>query len=149
MDSTSSVQQQCSISTTTSTGRQCNSQTQSLATSSISSSLFMPSYSLSDSAQVAPFFTKRNTHSLFSADDPDYEDNDLGLHEDNEDDEEEDNEIVMGSTTMSASRRRKKKAKLLPRPVGVRLGNILIVVELNSNPADLPLPTLSKVSNAI
>ena len=87
--------------------------------------LFMPTFSLRDSANVAPYFVQ-NTHGLF------------------EDDESSCSSE--GDSYLGTMQKRKKKKKISLLPAGLRLGKILIIVQLDANPQELPLPTLSKVS---
>jgi hypothetical protein len=86
---------------------------------------------LKDSAQVASYFTQYQAHCLFEEE----FDEDESIHNSDNDD-----------TYEKDARKRKKKEKVLLLPAGLRLGKILIIVQLNANPTDLPLPTLSKVS---
>ncbi len=95
-----------------------------------SSFLQIPTFCLRDSLSVAPYFSSQNrAHSLFN------------------DDIEEDESTCSSIDNISIDdgRKRKKKPKVLLLPAGLRLGKILIIVQLRANPMDLPLPTLSKV----
>jgi hypothetical protein len=88
--------------------------------------LFVPVYSVRDSDQVAPFF-QRGVHDLFEDD---------GSHvDDTEDDESIDSE---------GNPNRQSRVRLLP--AHIRLGEILVIVQINAEPSSLPLPTLSKES---
>ena len=82
----------------------------------LSGQLFVPTYAVRDSDQVAPFI-RSGTHDLY--------------HIDNEDDE-----------SSFGDERRAPNAFL---PTHLRLGNILLIVQIRANPSSLPLPTLSKV----
>ncbi len=89
------------------------------------SNLCIPTFSLRDSASVAPYFIQNRTHEMF-----------------------EDDESSCTSDEESVTARigkRKKNNKVLLLPAGLRIGTILIIVQLEANPNELPLPTLSKV----
>ena len=43
-------------------------------------------------------------------------------------------------------KRKRKKARKWLLPAGIRLGKILVVVQIEAEPSSLPLPTLSKAS---
>ena len=101
--------------------------------SSVPTALHVPTFSLGDSAHVAPFFSQSNTHTLFSDDES--SDNEEGSEDDSAVDHER----------MNKSGKRKRNRNLALKPAGLRLGNILIVVQLNAKSSQLPLPTLSKV----
>jgi len=90
-----------------------------------------PTFEVNDSAQVAPFLTT-SSHSLFY-------DQSKGLdHLNSSDDDDFDTE----------NRRWKRKKERQVRchlPAAVRLGHILMIVQIRAKPSALPLPTLSKV----
>lgn len=82
----------------------------------------VPIYEVRDSEQVAPFF-KSGAHNLLEE----------GAGETNE--EEQD---------LAAHTKAKNNHRNL-LPAAVRLGNILVIVQIHAEPSTLPLPTLSKV----
>lgn len=85
------------------------------------SSLNIPMFEIRDATELAPYF-RTNTHDLFEIEEEDEtEDDDLG--------------------EQTAKRRARKKL-----PAGIRIGNVLMIVQLHATPSALPLPTLSKVS---
>lgn len=93
---------------------------------SSSSYLFMPTFSLRDSANVAPYFVQNRTHGLFEDDESSFSSDD--------------------DSYSKTRRKRKTKKKNIPLlPAGLRLNRVLIIVQLEANPQELPLPTLSKV----
>jgi len=107
----------------------------------------IPTFQVRDSDQVRPFLRNAN-HALF--DDPCEKD---GSNYDNGTEEEEggdydDNGIGIGIGVEDAfskkRRRRKKTNKKWILPARVRLGNILVLVQIDAEPSQLPLPTLSK-----
>ena len=103
-------------------------------------SLHMPTYSLKDSANVASYLEQNRTHDLFEDEDTETEETESKV---------EDDELSCESfdeRKRDRTRQRKKKRMLL-LPVGLRLRKVLIIVRIDANPVDLPLPTLSKVSN--
>jgi hypothetical protein len=89
----------------------------------------VPTYAVQDSEQVAPFF-KTGAHNLLERDD-----NDSGY-------ESENSNITSKPTGIKRSLALKRHNIL---PASIRLGNILVVVQIHAEPASLPLPTLSKV----
>ena len=89
-----------------------------------------PTFTVSDSAQVAPFL-KSTTHSLFR--DETREDN-----QSSSEDEEFDMENFKG-------KRKKERDVRCLLPAALRLGDVLMVVQIRAKPSSLPLPTLSKV----
>lgn len=92
-------------------------------------------FEVHDSSQVAPFL-KQSTHSLFQDRCRDYESNG---EEDEEDADEFDVEWCRGKRQM-------KRRKRYILPAALRLGHVLMVVQIRAKPSTLPLPTLSKVS---
>ena len=88
-------------------------------------------FDVDDSAQVAPFL-KSTTHSMF---------------QERSYDQSSDGDDDFDPETMS-SRKRKKDRRTTGYllPARLRLGEILMVVQIQAKPSDLPLPTLSKVS---
>ena len=100
---------------------------------SITSELFIPTLSLRDSAQVSPFFSQ---------------DISLTLNRGSkiEDVVNDNNQILNRTNETSTKERRKQDKKVLFLPAGLRLGNILIILQLHAKPSELPLPTLSKVN---
>jgi len=100
---------------------------------SISEALHVPTFSLGDSAHVAPFFTKNSVHELLS--------------DDESSDVDGDDDSMSGSEEqVTATGKRRRRNKMALKPAGLRLGNVLIIVQLNAKSSELPLPTLSKVS---
>jgi|AntRauTorckE5430_2_1112549.scaffolds.fasta_scaffold03504_3 hypothetical protein len=95
--------------------------------------LHVPTFSLGDSAHVAPFFTMNNTHTLLSDDESSHS-------------EDDDHSFPGHEQSTAATRKRKRNRKMSLKPAGLRLGNFLIIVQLNAKSLELPLPTLSKVS---
>ena len=89
-----------------------------------------PTFDLSDSAQVAPFL-KSTTHSLFQDESQEYS---------SDDDDDFDVENMRGG-----KRKKERHAKCI-LPASLRLGDVLMVVNIRAKPSALPLPTLSKVS---
>ena len=89
-------------------------------------------FGIIDSAQVAPFL-KSTAHSLFQGD-RDYNNQSSSSEED-----DFDMENVRG-------KRKKKKESQVKciLPAALRLGNVLMVVQIQAKPSALPLPTLSK-----
>lgn len=96
--------------------------------------LHIPTFSIRDNAQVAHYFTTRNhIHSRFE-----------------EDYSDDDDELTCDSYDHGKrSGKRKKKQRQLLLPAELRLGKILLIVQLHAKPMHLPMPTLSKVIIAI
>eukprot|EP00978_Attheya_sp_CCMP212_P012851 scaffold32099_cov50-Attheya_sp.AAC.10 len=94
---------------------------------------FIPTYEVSDSVQVAPFF-QSSTHSLFEP-----EDEEEKLFDQEEEEQLSDNDSILGE-----AKKRKRKSRKLLLPAHLRLGNILIIAQIHATPSALPLPTLSK-----
>jgi hypothetical protein len=91
----------------------------------------LQTFQVRDSDQVAPFFKSTN-HTLME-EDP-FQEEDVS---ENSDSENED---------FPARRKRKRnKARKWLLPARVRLGNVLVIVQIDAEPTSLPLPTLSKV----
>lgn len=93
------------------------------ADSGMPGELFVPTYDVRDSDQVAPFI-RRNTHDLYDMDN------------------EDDGSASSGDDGSARGGRRDRNGFL---PAHLRLGNILLVVQIHAKPSSLPLPTLSKV----
>lgn len=93
------------------------------------SSLQAPTYSLRDSAHVAPFLTGKRSHSVYK-----FETIDEGLSSDNE----------SQSENLVRKDKKRKKNEVTLQPVGLRMGHVYVMVQLNAEPTELPLPTLSK-----
>lgn len=90
-------------------------------------------FDLKDSAQVAPFL-KSTTHSLFRGQS---QSDDRSRSEDGDSDVE----------NMRGGKRKKKEGHVkCILPASLRLGGVLMVVQIRATPSALPLPTLSKVS---
>ena len=93
----------------------------------MSSLLHIPTFSIRDNAQLSHYFTARNhVHSQFE---------DFSC--DDESSCDSDDERYRG--------KRKKKQSPLLLPAEIRLGKILLIVQLHAKPVHLPMPTLSKV----
>lgn len=101
---------------------------------SVQEALHVPTFSLRDSAHLAPFFARNDAHALYCEDeDEDSDDSDY---------ESDDPETIFNNM----QKRKRPKKTLALRPAGLRLGNIIVIVQLNAKSSQLPLPTLSKVS---
>lgn len=87
--------------------------------------LFVPTFAVRDSDQVAPFI-QSGIHDLY--------------HMDHEDDG---SESALSGDDGSARAGRGGRNGFLP--AHLRLGNILLIVHIHAKPSSLPLPTLSKV----
>jgi hypothetical protein len=95
-----------------------------------------PLFNIEDSAQVAPFF-RESAHGLFH-----------GKHrqDDNDDDSSsEEDTFDPGHSTRKRKKARSSLASLFP--AALRLGEILMIVNIRAKPSALPLPTLSKVNS--
>lgn len=93
----------------------------------------VPIMSLKDSDKVAPFF-KKSTHDRFES----------------SDDESNTNDFTNDFDEVDKGKRRKssRRHRILP-PAGKRLGNILLVLQVHSDPISLPLPSLAKVTQLV
>ena len=90
-------------------------------------------FDLKDSAQVAPFL-KSTTHLLFRG---------QSQSDDRSSSEDDDSDIE----NIRGSKRKKKEGHVkCILPASLRLGDVLMVVQIRATPSCLPLPTLSKVS---
>lgn len=88
-----------------------------------SSNLHVPTFCLRDSAHVTPFLTGKTNHSVYKF------------------------ECIDGyssSETDSEHHKKRKTNEAVLHPVGLRMGSVYILVQLNADPSELPLPTLSK-----
>lgn len=90
-----------------------------------------PTFEVNDSAQVAPFLTT-SSHSLFYDQSKDLD------HSNSSDDDDFDTE------NRRWKRKKERQVRCHP-PAAVRLGHILMIVQIRAKPSALPLPTLSKV----
>jgi len=88
-----------------------------------------PTFEINDSAQVAPFL-KSTTHSLFQDQSQDYD-------QSSSDEDDFDIENIRGK------RKKERQVKCI-LPAALRLGDVLMVVQIRAKPSALPLPTLSK-----
>ncbi len=114
----------------------------SIPTSSLHQALHVPTFSLADSAHIAPFFSQ--THELFGDNVlTDDEDSDINSDGDNDDDDDD----IEDMAEYGRKRKRNRKS-LFHKPAGLRLGNVIVIVQLNAKSSQLPLPTLSKVSRS-
>ena len=89
-------------------------------------------FDVNDSAQVAPFF-RHSTHALFQE------------RQDYSESSSDDNDFDPDTVT---KKRKKERNVTSLRPAALRLGDILMVVQIRAKPSALPLPTLSKVCDA-
>ena len=92
--------------------------------------LFVPTYAVRDSDNVASFFQHRSPHQLFQ------------MHNIQE--------MVIENTSVKPSEKSddfrdpsRTMANLL-LPAHLRLGSILVIIQIHARPSSLPLPTLSK-----
>lgn len=92
---------------------------------------FVPYFAVSDSDHVAPFFA-RGIHDRFEE-----------VHINGSEDEREDGRDI-DQRSQVKKRKRASVKKMLLLPAHLRIGNILLLVQINANPSTLPLPTLSK-----
>ena len=83
----------------------------------------IPTFDVRDSVQVMPFFNQ-GTHDLLEY----------------ASDSDDDNDPILAG----AKRKRHRGSRNL-RPASLRLGHILLIVQIHAEPATLPLPTLCKV----
>ena len=100
------------------------------ATVAPDSGVSTPSFLLRDSGLVAPFINKNGNHKQLEADD-------FGTNHEQ---------------SYESNRKRRTMGGSPPRdlsPANVRVGTILLVVNVRANPSSLPLPTLSKVSSCV
>ena len=94
--------------------------------------LFVPTYDIRDTDSVASFFQNRNPHQLFEMHDHDGGNNvDTGRPEVGEETEYE-----------SKPKSQARSTQLLP--AHLRLGKMLVIIQIHAQPSSLPLPTLSK-----
>lgn len=92
---------------------------------------FVPYFSVRDSDHVAPFFV-RGIHDRFED------------AQDSEIENELDSDRDFDQRQQEKKRKRKSVKQMLLLPAHLRLGNILLLVQINADPTTLPLPTLSK-----
>lgn len=90
-----------------------------------------PTFEVNDSAQVAPFLTT-SSHSLFYDQSKDFEHSNSS----------EDDDFDTGNRKWKRKKERQVPCHL---PAAVRLGHILMIIQIRAKPSALPLPTLSKV----
>ena len=95
----------------------------------------LPTFQVRDSDQVAPFF-KTGAHAL-------YEEDDEELDEQSEGD---DSATEDGRERGDVPKRKRNRMRRVLLPAKVRLGKIIVIVQIHAEPTTLPLPTLSKVS---
>jgi hypothetical protein len=95
----------------------------------------LPTFQVRDSDQVAPFF-QTGAHVL-------YEEDEEELDEQNE---EDDSVTEDGKERGDASKRKRNRMRRVLLPAKVRLGKIVVILQIHAEPTALPLPTLSKVS---
>ena len=105
------------------------------SSSDVPHKLLIPSWSLKDSDQVAPYFAHNRNHSMYECFSNDT-DGDEGQHS-------SDGFDIENGLEFSKSKQRYRMKQL--RPAGLRLGNVLIIVQIHAKPSELPLPSLSKV----
>ena len=103
--------------------------------------LHIPMFAIKDSIQVLPYF-QSSTHALFESKEigekseieANYADSKAG-------DCENSSEV-----TLNCQKRNKIEYGKRLLPANLRIGNILMIVQIHAKPSALPLPTLSKVS---
>jgi hypothetical protein len=95
----------------------------------------LPTFQVRDSDQVAPFF-KTGAHALYEED------------EEEIDEQSEGDDYVTddGKERGDVSKRKRNRMRRVLLPAKVRLGKIIVIVQIHAEPTTLPLPTLSKVS---
>lgn len=93
----------------------------------------VPTFDVRDSEQVIPFF-KQGAHNLLEGSDDDCTE----AAEDSDNDHD-------GDLHVAGSKRSKRTSPRNLLPASVRLGSILVIVQIHAEPSVLPLPTLSKV----
>jgi hypothetical protein len=98
----------------------------------------LPTFQVRDSDQVAPFFQK-GAHVLYEGEDEEELD---------EKGEGDDSSTEDGRDTGGESKRKRNSMRRVLLPAKVRLGNIVVIVQIHAEPTTLPLPTLSKVSRS-
>ena len=95
-------------------------------------SAWIPVFHVQDSDQIAPFFQSR-THALWEASKDDHleaaADDDGGMD--------------------AALKKRKRVTQDFLLPAKLRLGKILLIIQIHAQPSSLPLPTLSKVKKNV
>eukprot|EP00804_Cyclotella_cryptica_P023610 CCRYP_011939-RA/>CCRYP_011939-RA protein AED:0.03 eAED:0.03 QI:0/0/0/1/1/1/3/0/958 len=98
-----------------------------------------PMFHIVDSAQVAPFF-RESAHGLF------YGKNRQDDDDDDDDDDEGSSSVEYIFDPGHSTRKRKKERMSLDAllPASLRLGEMLMIVNIRAKPSALPLPTLSK-----
>lgn len=89
-----------------------------------------PTFCIKDSAQVAPYF-RDNAHTEFHQ---------RGCYHD-----ESSSDNDFDPETIRLRKRKKGQRSKFILPAHLRLGHILMIVQIRAKPSDLPLPTLSKV----
>jgi len=96
-------------------------------------------FEVKDSEQVAPFFEKGN-HAQLNKDEVESDTEDESAtdisHSNN------DGESIASEKGRKRRRPMKRRQSLLP--ASVRLGNIVMLIQVHAKPSDLPMPTLSK-----
>jgi hypothetical protein len=93
----------------------------------------LPTFQVRDSDQVAPFF-QTGAHALYEGDEDDLEDYD------------EDGSVIQDEMSLGdRDKRKRKRMRRVLLPAKVRLGNIVVIIQIHAEPTTLPLPTLSKV----
>ena len=100
----------------------------------ISGENFVPKYAIRDSDQVAPFI-RSGTHDLFDMDEWD-------AHS------QCDDASSTGDEREGSQTQRKRCVPNQFLPAHLRLGKVLLIVQITAKPSSLPLPTLSKVRTA-
>ena len=93
--------------------------------------LFAPTYAIRDSDNVASFFQNRSPHQLF-------------VLQDIEDGDDDQTETENGQEDEMEPKPKKKAQPSHLLPAHLRLGNILVIIQIHAHPSSLPLPTLSK-----
>lgn len=99
--------------------------------------ILAPTFCLRDSAHVQIFISKPNRNHAMMSDDE--------STSNGSDSEDSDIDNVLHSLSSKRKKRRGRSTLRSLKPAGLRLGNILVIVQLSAKSVDLPLPTLSKV----
>jgi hypothetical protein len=100
----------------------------------VSGANLTPRYAIRDSDQVAPFI-RSGTHDLYDMDEWDAE-------------SQYDDASSAGDEREGRPTQRSQCTRNRFLPAHLRLGNVLLIVQITAKPSSLPLPTLSKVRTA-
>jgi hypothetical protein len=102
-----------------------------------------PSFDVQDSSQIAPFFSK-GSHALLEDGFHRFE-NESDINSKLKRDQEQDGNEIGGDDLVIPKEKKQKSSNGVFLPAALRLGNILIIAQIQAEPTILPLPTLSKV----